>query len=338
MPAAPGGVRVGIAGYGGRGEEQLEALLGGRHPWTIVGVADRSPTAYGRLQACYYDERVPAVRRAADLLAFEPEAILVSTTAAGHVPVSLELLEAGFDGALLIEKPLASSVAAARGLQLATEAWRGRAAVDFQRRCSRMYAETAALLASGELGRVRSIGYSTKKAEMLSMKGSHHIDLANWLAAARPVQVAATLGTDSEVDRRGAFYFDPPGVVDVTYENGAVLRLDTTGAGGKPGLSVECEQGTVTVDRREAEVVVRGSGGERTIPTDVEGRSRNATWFESTLRALTVDEDGLRPCTIREAVSELEVLAGAFISSSRGGEPVSLPLAPEEAALELRIA
>jgi hypothetical protein len=146
------------------------------------------------------------------------------------------------------------------------------------------------------------------------------------------------LAEAANVDRRGAFYFDPPGVVDVTYENGAALRLDTTGTGGKPGLSVECEEGRLTVDRSEAGVVVRSPGGERTIPTDVEGKGRNATWFESTLRALTVGNDGLQPCTVGEAVGEVEVLAGAFVSSRRGGEPVSLPLAPEDAALELRIA
>jgi predicted dehydrogenase len=333
-----GGVRVGIAGYGGRGEEQLDALRGGRHPWSIVGIADRSSIAYGRLQAGYYGERIPVVRRAADLLAFEPDVVLVSTTAAGHVPVALELIEAGFGGAVLIEKPLASNLAAARGLRETTEAWRGSAAVDFQRRCSRMYAETAALLASGELGAVRSMRYSTKKREMLSMKASHHIDLAGWLADARPTRVAATLAPESDVDRRGAFYVDPPGVVDVTYESGATLRIDTTGAGEKPGLAVECEHGSVTVDRREAEVVVRSSEGKRAIPTDAGDGNRNAIWFESTLRALAVGEDGLRPCTVSEAVDELEVLAGAFVSSGRGGEPVGLPLAPDHAAFELRIA
>lgn len=333
-----GGVRVGIAGYGGRGEEQLDALHGGRFPWAIVGIADRSPIAYGRLQAAFYDERIPVVRRASDLLAYEPEVVLVSTTAAGHVPIALELIEAGFQGALLIEKPLASKVAAARDLQEATDAWSGSAAVDFQRRCSRMYAEAAALLASGELGPVRSIRYSTKKAEMLSMKASHHIDLANWLAGSPPAQVSAMLAGDSDVDRRGAFYFDPPGVVDVTYEDGATLRLDTTGAGERPGLTVECEHGSISVDRREAEVAVRSAGGKRSIPTDVEGGNRNATWFESTLHALVSGENGLRPCTVGEGVSELEVLGGAFLSSSRGGEPVSLPLRGEDAALELRIA
>jgi predicted dehydrogenase len=338
VPDAQQGVRVGIAGYGGRGEEQLEALLAGSHPWTVVGVADSSLIAYGRLQARFYDKRIPVLRRAVDLLAFEPAAILVSTTAAAHVSVSLELLEAGFEGALLIEKPLASSVAAAHRLEDATETWRGRAAVDFQRRCSRMYDEAAGVVASGELGRIRSISYATETPQRISMDCSHQVDLANWLAGAPATRVAARLEADATVDRRGAFYFDPAGAVDVEYENGATFRLDTTGSSEGAGLSVVCEQGALTVDRSEQAVVVTAPAGERTIPTDVEAGPRMTAWFESTLRALTAGDDGLRPCTVDEAVQDLEVVVGAFVSSDRGGVPVVLPLAPAEAELELRIA
>ena len=342
MAAVSGGgdrIRVCIAGFGGRGVEQIDALIGGDGAWDVVGVADRSAIAYGRLQARYYDRRIPVVRRAADLVAFEPDAVLVSTTAAAHLPVSLELLEAGYEGALLIEKPVASSVAAARRLREATGGgWPGRAAVDFQRRCSRMYAEASGVLASGELGRVRSIHYTAETPQRISMDCSHQVDLANWLASARPTKVAARLEADASVDRRGAFYFDPAGVVDVEYDSGAAFRLDTTGSREDAGLSVVCEHGTLSVDHSEQAVVVAGPDGGRTIPTDVEVRTRMTAWFESTLRALTVGQDGLRPCTVEEAVSDLEVVVAAFISNDRGGVPVPLPLAPAEAELELRIA
>jgi predicted dehydrogenase len=332
-------IRVCIVGFGGRGVEQIDALLEGDGAWDVVGVADRSAIAYARLQARYYDRRIPVVRRAADLVALEPDAILVSTTAAAHAPVSLELLEAGYEGALLIEKPVASSAAAARRLREATSGgWPGRAAVDFQRRCSRMYDEAAGVVASGELGRIRSISYATETPQRISMDCSHQVDLANWLAGAPATRVAARLEADATVDRRGAFYFDPAGVVDVEYENGATFRLDTTGSPEGGGLSVVCEQGALTVDHSEQAVVVTAPAGERTIPTDVEARPRMTAWFESTLRALTAGDDGLRPCTVDEAVQDLEVVVGAFVSSDRGGVPVVLPLAPAEAELELRIA
>jgi predicted dehydrogenase len=331
-------IRVCIVGFGGRGVEQIDALVHGDDAWDVVGVADRSAIAYARLQARYYDRRIPVVRRAADLLAFEPDAVLVSTTAVAHAPVSLELLEAGYEGALLIEKPVASSAAAARRLREATSSWPGRAAVDFQRRCSRMYDEAAGVLASGELGRIQSIRYATETPQRVSMDCSHQIDLANWLAGAPATSVTARLESEATVDRRGAFYFDPAGVVDVEYENGATFQLDSTSSSEGAGLSVVCEQGTLTVDRSEQAVVVTGPDGERTIPTDVEARPRMTAWFESTLRALTAGADALRPCTVEEAVQDLEVVVAAFVSSDRGGVPVALPLAPAEAELELRIA
>jgi predicted dehydrogenase len=330
-------IRVCIAGFGGRGVEQVDALLGGEGSWEIAGVADRSAIAYGRLQARYYDRRIPVVRRAADLVSLEPDAVLVSTTAAAHVPVSLELLEAGYEGALLVEKPLASSVAEARRLADALGAWPGRAGVDFQRRCSRMYAELARVLASGELGRIRSIRYTTESPQRISMDGSHKIDLANWLAGSRPVAVRGRLDV-ATVDRRGAFYVDPSGVVDVEYEHGTSFRLDASGAGTDPGLSIVCEHGGVAVEPSEEAVLVTGPEGERTIPTDAGERPRMTSWFESTLRALAVGADGLRPCTIEEGATDLEVVAAAFLSGERGGEPVALPLEPEEAERELRVA
>src|SRR5207244_4944846 len=119
-------------------------------------------------------------------------------------------------------------------------------------------------------------------------------DLANWLAGAAPTKVAARLEADATVDRRGAFYFDPAGVVDVEYENGATFRLDSTGSAEGAGLSVVCEHGSLSVDQSEEAVVVTARDGERTIPTDVDAKPRMTAWFVSTLRALTAG-DGLRP-------------------------------------------
>jgi predicted dehydrogenase len=332
-------VRVAIVGYGGRGEEQLETLLQGDDRWRVVAVADRSPLAHARLQSRFYDHRIPVVRRAGELLAFEPDAIVVSTTAPGHAPVTLELIEAGLDAALLIEKPLASSVAEGRELSVAVDRWGGRAGVGYQRRCSRMYADAVSLLRSGELGAVRRITYATKKAEMLSMKGSHHIDLANWIAGAPPVEVRGRIAAGALIDRRGARFYDPPGVVEAEYENGVRLRLDTTGEGEKPRLLVQCEGGSLVVDRTETQVTVKRPDGETDIPTDaVGGRSRNAHWSERTMAALVDAPGDVHPCTVAEALTTVEMMSAAYESSARGGEPVRLPLDSDRASLELLVA
>ena len=290
-------------------------------------MSDRSPAAHARLQALHYDLRIPFVRDPADLMLFDPRLVLVSTTAPGHVPVALSVLGAGFTGSLLVEKPLASSVAAARALQ--TAAGSARAAVCFQRRCSSMYA--AAVEAARGLGAVRSIAYASSSPEPVAMSGSHQIDLAGWFGGAAPTSVSALLSPTAGMTRLGAAFADPSGRLDVTYASGATATIDLTGTAGRDGagLEITCEQGTVRVPASEE----CASVGERVVTAD----GGMPEWFESMLRALTGGE-GPAPCTLAEGLDGLEVLAGAFVSSGRGGEPVALPLAADDAARELPIA
>jgi predicted dehydrogenase len=320
---------VAIAGLGGRGLKQLEHLLD-RPGWDVVAVADRSPIAYAALQAELYERRIPFLRDASGLAEYRPEAVVVSTTAAAHVPVALALVEAGYPGAILIEKPLSTSIAAARRLLDMAPA---RVAVDFQRRGSPLYAEVAALVSSGGLGALQSIAYTAPAPTELSMNGSHQIDVANWLAASEPVSVTATLG-EPLGGRRGAGYYDPPGRADVRYAGGVRFSIDTTGAGETHGLVVACEGGELRVPPGEAEAHVRTPEGERTIA----GSGDQFDWFERTLHALVDGGDGAVPCTLEEAAGDLEVVAGAFLSDRRGGAEIALPLTGDDAEVELRVA
>ena len=315
---------------GGRGLKILAHLVE-QPDWDVVGVADRSAVAYARLQAELYDRRVYMVREAAELLALEPEVLVVATTAVGHLPVVRAL--AGFEGALLIEKPLAASVEQGRELQ-ALLGGRPRVAVGFQRRGSTMYAEAVRTVRSGELGVVRSLRWGAPIPSQISMKGAHHFDLANWLAGVPPVAVSAELLENPAVDRRGAYYVDPPGRAQVEYEGGAFFEADSTGE-SPTGLVVECEHGRLFVGPEEDALVISGPNEERTVASDG-GREESFDWFDATLHALVAGEDG--PCTVPEAAAALEVVAGVFASDEQDGEPVRLPLAGDDASRELRIA
>jgi len=273
---------------------------------------------------------------ALDLLPLEPEMIVVATTAATHVPVASALLEAGYDGGLLIEKPLAASVTQGRELEQLVDG-QDRVAVGFHRRGSHMYTEAARILQSGELGSVRQIRWGAPKPVQLSMKGAHQFDLVNWLVSDRPVAVSATLAEDYSPDRRGPWYFDPPGRAEVLYAGGARFVLDSQGD-SPPGLVVECDQGRLTVGPDEEAVVVTAPQGERAIASDGGGGDDSFEWYETTLTALALGVDEIAPCTVPEARTALEVVAAAFASHERGGEAVAVPLEPADAAKELRIA
>jgi predicted dehydrogenase len=316
---------------GGRGLK-LAAHLVEQPEWDVVGVADRSAVAYARLQAELYDRRIRMVREAGDFIRLEPDVVLVATTAAGHLPVVRTLVDAGYEGALFVEKPLAASVAQGRELERLLDG-RPRVAVGFQRRGSAMYAEAARTLRSGELGAVRSLRWGPPIPSQISMKGAHHFDLANWLAGERPVAVSAQLDDHPSVDRRGAYYFDPPGHARVEYESGAVFEVDSTGE-TPDGLIVECEDGRLTVGPEEDSLVISAPHGERTVASDG-GREESFDWFDATLRATVAGEAG--PCTPAEALDALEVVAGVFLADERG-ERVALPLQGADAEKELRIA
>src|SRR5262249_19562101 len=171
----------------------------------------------------------------------------------------------------------------------------------------------------------------------LSMKGAHHFDLANWLVSDRPVAVSATLVQGYGADKRGAWYFDPPGSAEVTYAGGATFSVDSTGEAPQ-GLRIARERGRATVGPAEDGLVIEGPQGTRSIESDGGARGDLFEWYENMLLALAVGVDGIAPCTVPEGRAALEVVAAAFTSDERGGEAVAVPLEAADAAKELPIA
>ena len=49
-------------------------------------------------------------------------------------------------------------------------------------------------------------------------------------------------------------------------------------------------------------------------------------WFEATVAALVERDGERRPCTLAEAIANLEILVAADCSSAAGGAPVALPV------------
>src|SRR5690349_7542405 len=106
--------RVAIIGAGVMGRHHLSLAQG--HPgFDVVGVADPAPATLERLRgevATFADHR----RMLAEAV---PDAVIVATPNALHVPAALDCLEHG--AAVLVEKPVADSVEAALRLARAVE-------------------------------------------------------------------------------------------------------------------------------------------------------------------------------------------------------------------------
>jgi predicted dehydrogenase len=261
----------------------------------------------------------------------------VATPAPSHVPIARTALEAGFQGALLIEKPVSNSVAAAEQLLELARTTGVRLGVDFHRRSSELFGGIARRVRSNEFGALRGIEFS--RACKLSMNGAHFVDLANWFMASRPVSVSASLAEHSALDHRGTYYFDPPGTVEVTYANGLVFRLDALGKpepGGRTGMTVRLERAELWVDADESVLEIRAGGSVERIPSDRGAQALN--WVETTLLALLEPSTGYSPCSLPEAVEALSVIVAAHLSHTRGNRPIELPLADDDKRTALRVA
>jgi len=331
--------RVCIVGLGIHGSGIADQLLKSPERWSLSSLVDASIAPFFRFRSFHPREGVRFYRDVREALALEPDAVVVATPAPSHVPIARLIIETGFRGVLLIEKPVSNSVAEAeRLLELArASADRVRLGVDFHRRCSELFGNIERRVRSGEHGALVGIEFS--RACKLSMNGAHFVDLANWFMASRPVNVSASLAELSAMDHRGTYYFDPPGTAEVTYENGLVFRLDALGKpapGGRTGTTVRLERAELWVDADESVLEINAGGSVDRIPSDRGSQALN--WVETTLLSLLDPSTGYRPCSLPEAVDALSVIVAAHLSDARGNRTVALPLGEEDKQTALRVA
>ena len=322
--------RFGVIGLGRHGLKLSECLVASPQKWLPALAVDQSIASYARFQASFHRYHVPFYRSLEQAIADQPvDIMLITTTAPSHVPLAEILIRSGYRNCILIEKPISTNLAAAYELQrLMTEtAWAGRAAVDYKRRCAEPYARIFQTQQEGTLGKIQRIEFC--RPSKLSMLGSHFVDLADWLFGDAPVEVRGRLAELSQIDHRGAVFFDPPGQVEVTYSGGGKLIMDTTDASAAKvqGLTAWFERGKAHVDVAESVLTIEGPAGAQSWTTD--DADRAFRWIEVTMEGLLDPAGGCRPCTVAEAITTLEVMTAATLSSRQDFQPVALPLPPE---------
>ena len=328
-----------LIGLGRHGLKQLSQLTGNSAQWRIAAVVDRSVASYARFQYHFHEYSVPFYRDAVEAIRSESiDVVIISTTAPSHVLIAEALIRAGYEGCLLIEKPISDSIASAESLQNLIEQsqWEGQVAVDFNRRCSELYSRVQAVQRSGACGAITRIEFN--RPCKLSMVGMHFIDLANWLVGSRPVEVLGRLDTMSVVDHRGAIFYDPPGRLQIRYENGAVFEMNTLSDSAEEsrGMMVQFERGKARINNDESLATIETFSGVETVNvTDTDRRYR---WIESAVASMVTDPALCDVCPLPEAITALEVVAAVHLSSRMDGEPVPLPLSDTLRQQRLRLA
>lgn len=223
--------RVGIVGAGLRGRLFAQALTG-LAGVEVVGLADSSERVAREAQEATGVRAFPSYEA---LLNEGPDAMVVATPDFAHRDVAVASAEAGC--ALLLEKPVATSLADAYAIRDAVQAAGVRCMVGFENRWNPHLVRVGEAVHGGELGAIVSQNLTLSNTyfvptQMLSWAAKsspawflmpHTTDLAIWLAGSRPVSVFAR-GSRGLLAERGVDTWDVVHAL-VTFENGSTANL-----------------------------------------------------------------------------------------------------------------
>ncbi len=178
----PDALRVGVAGCGRRGMEHAEALDGAAG-LRLVGIAD--PVAASR-EGAARARSVPAYATLDELLDRErPDVLVVATPPVTRAAAVEPALAAGCR-AVVVEKPMAPTLAEAERILAAADAAGALLVVGHQLRFVPALRELRAIVEDGELGELRHIraeAYGT-----IGDQGPHMVDAIRWLAGGPAVR------------------------------------------------------------------------------------------------------------------------------------------------------
>jgi predicted dehydrogenase len=272
------------------------------------------------------------------------DGFVVSLPDRAHVETACALLQAGH--AVLLEKPIADTLANARRIAAAARTGGGRLLVAHILRFDPRYAAAAAAVAGGELGEVvhlasgrlgvhelgRRLGGSSS---VLFYLGVHDVDLVQWISGGRIVRVSSfaasrlmpSLGIDAEdVIVTNAELED--GVVAQLHA-GWTLRPDTPSP-VNARTTVVCTDGALEIDVRDHGLRIHSSAGWQ-LPDalhwpEANGRITGDLADELRHFAVSIMSDEPFLMNVEEAVSTAAV-NDAILRSVETGRPEQVAVA-----------
>jgi len=233
-------VRIGVAGFGtiGRHHARNLASMPGVE---LVAIADPSPPARAAAQTLGY----PSVDSVERLAALDLDAAVIAVPTSEHEAAAAPFIDAG--RALLIEKPLAGTLEAAKRILARAEAAGIPLMVGYVERYNPALEAIRDFIASGSLGellsitarRVGALPPRIRDANVLIDIGVHDIDIVAFITGARRIHLLAARGGMALLEDRldyATMMLDAGGCV-VTIESNwvtpvKVRELDVTGTRG----------------------------------------------------------------------------------------------------------
>lgn len=324
-------MRCAVVGLGAMGMRHVDAVLS--LGWTLDAGCDARPETLTALQ-----QKVPTAAVFADYAALLerscPEVIIIATTAPSHVPLAAAALQASVPY-VLIEKPLATSLAAAHALTIPAGS---RVAVNHPMRFMPIYAEPIAWVTHADRGGFRSLQV-TSGAGGWAMIGSHFLE-AFRLAAQMPIQsVRAHFDETRLPNPRGPEFEDRTGQVFAETAGGHRFSLEMGGdLGHGIHLTFAARYGMVHVDLlagtyrtaerqpddRDLPVTRYGTPavrGDHQVPP-ADPISASAAMLQALVKGDPVTE-------LEDATNIVAALAAAYVSDETG-QMVDVSEAPPE--------
>ncbi|MGD9722088.1 MAG: Gfo/Idh/MocA family protein [Pirellulales bacterium] len=337
-------MKAAVIGLGPHGRRIVDVLraLGGVE---LAAVVDRSEAALAALEL---PESVARCRSDEELWSRgDVGLVCVATNGPSHAALAVAAMKAGVRR-LLVEKPMACSLAECDQILAAARRTGTRVAVDHGRRHAPVYQWLRTRIASGDWGQVRAI-WMQRPDIGLGCNGTHSFDTVTYLADADVERVTGWVDKPIKKNPRGEQFVDPGGTVIMELAGGArALVAQIEDGAGPTSLEIDMTAARIRFDER--------TGGLEIIERDLSikpGPNRPAV-FQQTAPPTDLPLKLDMPTMIRGCLTELvaeaplagdgrhgraavEVLVAAYLSQQRGNVPVKLPLEQRD-ELNLRLA
>lgn len=305
----------------------------------LAAVVDRRPEAFEGVSLPEGTARYTSVD---DLWARrDVEITCVATNGPSHALLASAAIAAGVRY-LLVEKPMACSLAECDQILTAARASQARVAVGHARRYAPVYRWLRERITSGDWGRLRAI-WIQRPDIGLGCNATHSFDLATFLADQPVRRVTGWVDDPIRKNPRGDDFRDPGGLVVMEMQDGvrAIVAQIEDGA-GPTSMEIDLTRARVRLCERSGAIEVteasytagrpRPTGfSESAIPAGLTAKPDMADMIRSCLTELISTESlSSGPEHGRSAV---EVLVATYLSHERGNCPVELPLtAPDDLA------
>lgn len=315
-----------VVGAGRMGRRHVHAAR--KLGLSVTGVVDRSRDAL--LEAARehsLDEKMLLPDTASLYRSRVPEVLIVATTADSHCALTCEAAERGVKY-VLVEKPMAVSIAECDRMIAACGEHGTRLAVNHQMRFMEQYSKPRTLLESEDYGGFTSMTVVAGNFGM-SMNGTHYVEAFRYMAGEPIARVSAWFSDDTVPNPRGARFEDRAGVLRAVTRGGKRLYMDISSDQGH-GVQVTYagRNGIVTVNELTGEMSTTVREAEyRDLPTTRYGmparlaheRIAPAEVIDSTAAVLRALLTGVDSVTGEDGRLAVRTLVAAHVSAEQNG-------------------